>query len=49
MYVMLAINSVHSPGIKEDQQHKDVDRPLLRKPEPKFESTDTNCVEFLDE
>jgi hypothetical protein len=49
MDVMFAIDTIHSPGVEKDQQHEDVDRSLLRKPEPELKSADTNCVEFLDE
>jgi hypothetical protein len=49
MNVMIAINAIHAPGVKENQQHKDVNRALLRKPETKLKPTDSNRIELLDE
>jgi hypothetical protein len=49
MYVMIAVDAIHTPGVKENQQYKDVDRPLLRKPEPELKTANTYRVQFVDE
>jgi hypothetical protein len=47
--VELVIQAVHEPDINEDENHEDVDRPLLREPETQRESSDPNSIEWLDE
>jgi hypothetical protein len=49
MDVMFAVDAIHSPGVEKYQQHKDVDRSLLRKPESELKSADSNFVELFDE
>ena len=49
MHIVLTVNTIHAPGIKEDQQHEDVNRALLCKPETQLKSTHTNSVQLLDE
>ena len=48
MDVMFAINAIHTPGVKENQQYEDIDRSLLREPEAELESAEANGVELLD-
>jgi len=49
MHVVFAIEAIHAPGVKEDQQHKNVYRSLLRKPKSQLKSADANRVQFIDE
>ena len=49
MDVILAVNTIHAPCIEEYQQHENVDRPLLGKPEAKLEAADTNRIELLNQ
>ncbi len=49
MDVILAVNTIHAPCIEEYQQYENVDRPLLGEPEAKFEATDADRIELLNQ
>jgi hypothetical protein len=49
MHIEFAVDLIHTPGIKENQCNKHVDRALLRKPEAQLKTTKTNVIELLDE
>ena len=47
MHVELAIKRVQAGSVKENQDDKDVDRPLLGEPEAEAHTTDTDGVECI--
>ena len=49
MNIKFLVDSVHAPGIKENQHYENVDRTLLRKPETQFKTTDSNLIKLVDQ
>ena len=49
MHVEFLIEPIHAPGVKENKNDEDVDRPLLGEPETQLETADANLVELLDQ
>ena len=49
MDVVEPVQMIHSPGIEKDQYDERIDGTLLGKPETKFEATNANGVQLIDE
>ena len=49
MNIKLLVDSVHAPGVEEDQRNENVNRTLLGEPETQFEAADANLVQLLDQ
>jgi len=48
MYIELAIDMVHAPGVEKDQRDEDVDRALLGEPKSELEATNADAVQLFD-
>ena len=47
MHIVFPVQLIHAPGVKEDDANKDVNRPLLGKPETQFEATNVNAIQLI--
>ena len=48
MHVELPVDSIHSPGIEENQRHENVDRALLCEPKTELETAYSNLIQLID-
>ena len=48
MDVELPIDSIHTPGVEENQCHENVNRALLCKPEAELETANSDLIQFID-
>jgi hypothetical protein len=49
MDIVLTIDAIHSPRVEKNQRDKQVDGPLLRKPQTQAKPADTDRIQLLDE
>ena len=49
VHIEFAIDAIHAPGVEKDQRDEDVDRALLRKPEPQLKTANADLVHLFNE